>query len=135
MKISSRFRYGLRLLVDLALNYGKGPVLLKNIAECEKISKKYLEQITISLRTAGLIRATRGLRGGYYLTKPPSKIKVADVYRILEGSFAPVECLDSPQMCTLIKTCQTRKLWAKLERSTKKVFSKLTLADLIKKKE
>lgn len=134
MKISSRFRYGLRLLVDLAVNYGKGPVLLKNIAECEKISKKYLEQIAISLRTAGLIGATRGLKGGYYLTRSPNKIKVADIYRILEGSFAPVDCLDNPRICSLIKTCQTRKLWAELEKATKKVFSKLTLADLITKK-
>lgn len=135
MKISSRFRYGLRLLVDLAINYGKGPVLLKNIAECEKISKKYLEQIVISLRTAGLIGATRGLKGGYYLTKSPSKIKIVEIYRILEGSFAPVDCLDNPHICDLIKTCQTRKLWAELEKATKQVFSRLTLADLIKKKE
>jgi len=134
MKVSTRFRYGLRLLVDLAMSYEKGPVLLKDIAECEKISKKYLEQIVISLRTAGLIGATRGSKGGYYLMKPPSKIKVVDVYRILEGSFAPVECLDNPKICTLIKTCQTRKLWADVKESTENVFTKLTLVDLIKNK-
>jgi Rrf2 family cysteine metabolism transcriptional repressor len=130
MKISSRFRYGLRLLVDLGMNYGKGPVLLKDIAACERISKKYLEQIVITLRTAGLIGATRGLKGGYYLTKAPTKIKVRDVYRILEGSFAPVDCLDNPHICSLVKTCPTRKLWAELERATSKVFGTLTLADL-----
>jgi Rrf2 family protein len=130
MKISSRFRYGLRLLVDLAIHYEKGPVLLKNIAECEHISKKYLEQIVIALKIAGIIGATRGLKGGYYLTKAPSKIRVVDIYRILEGSFAPVDCLDNPHICDLIKTCQTRKLWAALERSVEKVFRDLTLADL-----
>lgn len=134
MKVSTRLRYGLRLLVDLAMSYEKGPMLLKEIAECEKISKKYLEQIVISLRTVGLIGATRGSKGGYYLMKPPNKIKLVDVYRILEGSFAPVECLDNPKICSLIKTCLTRKLWAEIKESTEKVFSKLTLADLIRNK-
>ncbi len=133
MKLSSRFRYGLRLLVDLARNYEKGPVLLKNIAECEKISKKYLEQIVILLRTAGIISATRGAKGGYYLVKDPKKIKIADLYRILEGSFAPVTCIDSPRTCTLIRTCPTRKLWVTLGEQIELTFKNQTLADLAKK--
>lgn len=133
MKVSSRFRYGLRLLVDLAASYGKGPVLLKDIAECEKISKKYLEQIVITLRTAGTISATRGSKGGYFLTKHPEKIKIIDIYKILEGSFAPVDCLDNPKICTLIKTCPTRKLWANLAISIEKTFVPQTLADLLNK--
>lgn len=133
MKVSSRFRYGLRLLVDLAASYGKGLVLLKDIAECEKISKKYLEQIVITLRTAGLISATRGSKGGYFLTKHPGKIKIIDIYKILEGSFAPVDCLDNPKICTLIKTCPTRKLRANLAISIEKTFAHQTLADLLKK--
>ncbi len=135
MKISSRFRYGLLLLVDLATSYHKGFVLLKDIAECEKISKKYLEQIVISLRTAGLIGAVRGAKGGYYLTKSPDKIKLSDVYKILEGSFSPVDCLDTPEVCTLIKTCPTRKVWANLARSIEKVFDDKTLADLITRRK
>jgi len=133
MKVSSRFRYGLRLLVDLAASYGKGLVLLKDIAECEKISKKYLEQIVITLRTAGLISATRGSKGGYFLTKHPGKIKIIDIYKILEGSFAPIDCLDNPKICTLIKTCPTRKLWANLATCIEKTFARQTLADLLKK--
>lgn len=133
MKLSSRFRYGLRLLVDLARNYKKGPVLLRNIAECEKISKKYLEQIVILLRTSGFIGATRGAKGGYYLVKDPEKIKIADIYRILEGSFAPVACIDNPQLCTLIRTCPTRKLWGKLREQIEMTFKNQTLADLAKK--
>ncbi|MBA7526926.1 HTH-type transcriptional regulator CymR [subsurface metagenome] len=135
MKVSSRFRYGLRLLVDLAIKYQKNPVLLKDIAECEKISKKYLEQIVITLRTSGLIGATRGSKGGYYLTKPPNKIKIAEIYKILEGSFAPVDCLDNPNICTLVKNCPTRKIWSDLAKSIKKTFGNQTLADLTKKME
>jgi Rrf2 family protein len=133
MKVSSRFRYGLRLLVDLARNYQKGPVLLRDIAECEKISKKYLEQIVIALRTAGLIGATRGSKGGYYLTRPPDKIKLTEIYKILEGQFATVDCLNNPRACTLINTCPTRKTWANLSKSIEKTFSNQTLADLVRK--
>jgi Rrf2 family protein len=133
MKISSRFRYGLRLLVDLAEHYGKGPLLLKEIAQCERISKKYLEQIVISLRTAGLIGATRGSKGGYYLIKPPNKIKIVEIYRILEGPFAPVECLDNPSVCTMIKRCPTRSIWAEIGAAVEKTLQKLTLADLTRK--
>lgn len=133
MKVSSRFRYGLRLLVDLAANYQKGHVLLKDIAECENISKKYLEQIVITLRTAGLIGATRGSKGGYYLTKSPNKIKIAGIYKILEGSFAPVDCLDNANICTRVKKCPTRKIWSDLAKSIKKTFGNQMLADLVKK--
>ncbi len=132
MKASSRFRYGLRFLVDLAENYEKGPLLLRNVAECEKISKKYLEQIVITLRTAGLIRAIRGSKGGYFLTKSPSKIKLVDIYKILEGSFSPVDCLDNPKICTLITTCPTRKIWANLGKAIKNTLGNKTLADLVK---
>jgi Rrf2 family protein len=133
MKLSSRFRYGLRLLVDLARNYEKGPVLLKNIAECEKISKKYLEQIVILLRTAGIISATRGAKGGYYLVKDPKKIMITDIYKILEGSFASVTCIDNPRTCTLVRTCPTRKLWTHLSKQIELTFKNQTLADLAKK--
>ncbi len=133
MKISSRFRYGLRLLIDLAMKYDKGPFLLRDIASCEKISKKYLEQIVISLKNAGLIRATRGSKGGYYLTKSPKDIKIVDVYKILEGSFAPVDCLDDPNICSLIEDCSARLLWMKLRDAIKKTFEGITLEDLRKK--
>lgn len=135
MKLSSRFRYGLRLLVDLAANYQKGPVLLKNIAACEKISKKYLEQIVITLRTAGLIRAIRGSKGGYFLIKPPYKIKLVEIHKILEGPFAPVDCLDNPEICPLTEGCPTRELWADLAESIEKTFRNQTLADLIKRRK
>jgi Rrf2 family cysteine metabolism transcriptional repressor len=131
MKLSSRFRYGLRLLVELAKNYQKGPVLLKNIAECEKISKKYLEQIVISLKNAGVVRATRGSKGGYYLIQPPKKVTVAEIYQILEGSYSPVDCLDNPKICSLKNSCPTRKLWSELSTAIEKIFDNLTLADLL----
>jgi Rrf2 family cysteine metabolism transcriptional repressor len=132
MKVSSRFRYGLRLLVDLAEHYGKGPLLLKEIAKCEKISKKYLEQIVISLRTAGLIGATRGSKGGYYLIKAPNKVKVIDIYKILEGPFAPVECLDNPLVCNMTRNCPTRRIWADIGKAVENTLDKMTLAHLVK---
>lgn len=134
MKVSSRFRYGLRLMVDLAMNYRKGYVLLKDIAECERISKKYLEQIVITLRAAGLIGAVRGAKGGYFLTKSPDKIKLVDIYKILEGSFSPVDCLDMPDMCTFTKTCPTRKVWSDLAQSVEQTLGNKSIADLVKKK-
>lgn len=124
----------MRLLVDLAAHYEKGPVLLKEIARCEKISKKYLEQIVIALRTAGLVAARRGARGGYYLTRPPHRIKLIQLYRILEGHFALVECLDNPRICKLVKGCPTRGLWGEISKSVEKTLGKLTLADLVKRK-
>lgn len=132
MKVSSRFRYGLRLLVDLAAYYKKGPVLLKEIARCEKISKKYLEQIVITLRAAGIIAAIRGSKGGYFLTKSPKKIKILDVYKILEGQFSPVDCLNNKRICSLTKTCPTRPLWTLLSAAIKETFQNVTLSDLLK---
>jgi Rrf2 family cysteine metabolism transcriptional repressor len=131
MKVSTRLRYGLRFMVDLATNYKKGPVLLKDIAKCERISKKYLEQIVITLRTAGLISAIRGSKGGYFLTKPPDKIKLTYIFQILEGTYAPVECVINPAVCTLLKTCPTRQLWIELSRCIEESFRDKTLADLI----
>lgn len=135
MKVSSRFRYGLRLLVDLAANFEKGPVLLRDIADCEKISKKYLEQIVITLRTAGILGATRGSKGGYYLTRSPDKIKLVDIYRLLEGPFAPVECIDNPKSCVLKRRCPTRQLWSDLSKSIENTFSDITLTDLLERKK
>ena len=131
MKISSRMRYGLRMLIELAVNYGKGPVLLKNIAKCERISKKYLEQIVITLKAAGIISAIRGAKGGYYLLKPPHKITLREIFLILEGNFNPIECVDHPEMCKLQKDCPTRPLWQDLSVAIEKVFDKKTLADFV----
>jgi Rrf2 family protein len=124
-------RYGLRMLVELAVNYGKSPVLLKNIAKCEHISKKYLEQIVITLKAAGIISAIRGARGGYYLLKPPDKILLKEIFMVLEGSFTPIDCIDHPAICGLQKDCPTKPLWSELSQAIEKVFDKKTLADLL----
>ncbi|OGC40048.1 hypothetical protein A2Y85_03665 [candidate division WOR-3 bacterium RBG_13_43_14] len=131
MKISSRMRYGLRMLIELAANYGKKPVLLRNIAKCEGISKKYLEQIVITLKVAGIVGAIRGAKGGYYLLKPPEKITLKKIFSTLEGSFKPVECIDHPAVCGLQKDCPTKPLWEELSQAIEKVFDKKTLADLL----
>lgn len=119
-------------MVDLAASFKKGPVLLREIAKCEKISKKYLEQIVITLKIAGLINATRGAKGGYYLTKSPEEIRLSDIYKILEGSSAPVDCLDYPQNCDLVGACKTREVWSDLRKAIENTFKNKTLADLAK---
>ena len=134
MKISTRFRYGTRLLVDLGAYGHNGPVFLKDIAARQRVSKKYLEQIIISLKAAGLIRTVRGSKGGYCLTKQPDKIHLIEIYNILEGSTALVDCLDNPKACPydLAKTCSTKDTWEKLQISIEKVLKNITLADLIR---
>ncbi len=132
MKISSRLRYGLRMLIELGANYGKNPLLLKNIAKCERISKKYLEQIVITLKAAGIISAIRGAKGGYYLLRPPDKITLKEIFLVLEGNFNPIDCIDHPESCVLQKNCLTRPLWQELGTAIEQVFNTKTLADLLK---
>jgi len=134
MKLSTRFRYGTRLLIDLGAHYHKDPVLLKEIAKRQKISKKYLEQIIISLKAAGLIHTVRGSKGGYCLTKDPKKLRLIEIYNILEGSTAPIECVDDPKACPydLAKTCPTKNTWGKMKMAIENVLKNITLADLIR---
>src|SRR5208283_2589512 len=100
MKISTKGRYATRAMLDLALHYGKTPVLLKDISARQDISLRYLEQIISPLIAAKLIKSTRGPRGGIALAKPPRKIKLLDIIQVLEGPVAPVECVENPGICT-----------------------------------
>ncbi len=122
------------MLIDLGTHYHKDPVLLKEIAKRQKISKKYLEQIIISLKAAGLIHTVRGSKGGYCLTKDPKKLRLIEIYNILEGSTAPIECVDDPWACPydLAKTCPTKNTWGKMKMAIENVLKDITLADLIR---
>src|SRR4030065_2254437 len=93
MKISTKIRYGTRAMLELASRYGEGPIELREIAKRENISPKYLEQVIIPLRTAGLVKSVRGSKGGYSLAKPPSEILLKDVIEVLEGPLDLIECL------------------------------------------
>ena len=136
MKISTKGRYALRLMLDIALNDAKTPVRIKDIAERQQISDKYLEQIVSSLNKAGFVKSLRGPQGGYRLTKKPEEYTVGMILRLIEGSLAPVACLDDDiNNCTRADRCPTLILWEKLYDAISEVVDNITLADLIKKKK
>ncbi len=131
MKLSTRARYGTRALLDIALNSNGGPVLLREIAKRQQISLLYLERVITPLVAAGIIRSTRGARGGVWLAKSPRDIKLSDVIRSLEGSLAPVECTSDPTFCSRAATCVTRDLWSEIQKSVDDVLEATTLQDLV----
>jgi len=131
MKLSTRTRYGTRAILELALHYGSGPLQTRQIAERHGISVKYLEQLMGLLRSTGLIRSVRGAKGGYLLARPPSQIRVGEVFRALEGSVLMVECLQDRQYCRLVSDCIARQLWARVQQGIDAVIDTLTLQDLI----
>lgn len=133
MKLSTRGRYGLRAMHDLALRYGEGPVSLNSIADRQMISLPYLEQLMAKLRKAGLTSSSRGAQGGYELTKPPEDITVGDIVRVMEGSFDPVQCLSSDfddEDCEQLEDCVVRFVWKKLRDCTNRVLDSINLKDL-----
>lgn len=132
MRLSTRFRYGLRLMIDLAQSYKQGPLILKEIAKKERVSKKYLEQIVLKLMSAKLIKSIRGPKGGYVLNKQPEKIKVLDIYKVLEEKSALLDCLDNPSNCSLVNTCRARVFYLKLQRNINNFLSKQDLRNLAK---
>lgn len=130
MSLSTRGRYGLRAAVDLACHHGQGPVSLKDIARRQDISEKYLEHIVAALKVAGLVRSVRGAYGGYILARPPAEITVNEIMQVLEGSFAPTECVEDPSCCDRACFCVARDLWAKVEEAIRGVLQSVTLQDL-----
>ena len=135
MKLSTRTRYGMRALLELALAYKAGPLQIKMIAERQKISNKYLEQLVAMLKTAGLVRSIRGPHGGYVLALPPEEIRLSDVFRTLEGSVLTVECVESDAACLNYSDCVTRKLWIQMNEAILGVLENKTLRDLVEMAE
>jgi Rrf2 family protein len=132
MKISTKGRYALRMLLDLAEHRSEGFVSLKEIAERQNISKLYLEQIVSLLHTSDILRANRGKQGGYMLAKDPAKCTVGQVLRITEGSLAPVVCLDNDvNMCDRIEVCKTLSMWTGLNKVITDYLNGVTLQDLL----
>ena len=132
MKLSTRSRYGVRMMADLAENFGKKSVFLKDIAKREEISEKYLSIIIIPLRGAGLIQSMRGAHGGYTLAKRPEEITIKDIFDALEGKICLVECIDNPKECPRVGICPTRDIWSVLGEKIRETLSSVTLADLVK---
>lgn len=132
MKISTKGRYALRLMLDLALHDNDAPVRIKDIAFRQNISDKYLEQIISSLNKAGYVKSIRGPQGGYKLAKDTSFYTVGMILRLTEGSLAPVVCLeDEENLCERQESCATLRLWQQLDDAIKSVVDTVTLADLV----
>ncbi|UTR09280.1 Rrf2 family transcriptional regulator [Evansella sp. LMS18] len=123
MKISTKGRYGLTIMMALAKKYGEGPVSLKSIAKEHNLSEHYLEQLIAPLRNATLVKSVRGAYGGYMLTKAPEEITAGDIIRVLEGPISPVEVMDDEEPAK-------RDLWIKIRDAVKDVLDSTTLADL-----
>jgi len=133
LKISTKGRYGLEAIVDLAIHSTEGHVNLKSISERCGISEAYILQIFLILRRAGIVESIRGAQGGYVLSRDPSKITVADVLTALEGPLAPVDCIieGTKNPCDRYESCVTRELWEKIMISLNEVASSITIADLV----
>ena len=132
MKISTKGRYALRLLLDLGEHRGDGFVSLKEIAERQDISKKYLEQIIPILNKTGVLRTNRGAQGGYMLARTPDKYTVGEILRLTEGSLAPVACLEQePNLCERQESCATLPVWRGLYRVMNDYLDNITLQDIL----
>ena len=132
MKISTKGRYALRMMVDLALHGSEEFVALKDIAERQGISKKYLEQIVPLLNKSNLLKTNRGYQGGYMLSKPPSKYTVGEILRITEGNLCPVACLQyEPNDCSRAEECMTLFIWQGLYKVITDYLDGITLQDII----
>ena len=134
MKISTKGRYALRMLIDLAMNGKESYVSLKDIAERQNISKKYLEQIVPLLSRSGLLKTNRGYQGGYMLSKKPDQYTVGEILRLTEGSLAPVSCLDTEvNECQRADGCITLPVWQGLYEVITNYLDSITLQDIIEK--
>ncbi len=135
MKISTKARYGIRALIDVAIHGAENPVSLGEIAEREAISEKYLEHLFRQLKTSGIVRSVKGSRGGYLLTRSADKITAYEIIAALEGSLTPVDCVDDSGLCDRVSDCVTRELWTELKLVIENYLKSKTLADLAKTKE
>ncbi len=130
-QLSTKGRYGTRLMFQLALNYGKGPMLLKNIAKKENLSIKYLEHIVPLLKSANFINSTRGAKGGYRLAKAPQEINMRALVGVLEGDIAPVDCVDTPDLCDRSDCCIARDVWSLLEDRINQTLQAVNLRNMV----
>ncbi|MCJ7778282.1 MAG: RrF2 family transcriptional regulator, partial [Sedimentisphaerales bacterium] len=131
MKLSTRTRYGVRAVIELAATDSKRPVPLKVIAERQDISVKYLEQLMNALRSGGIVHSIRGAKGGYILAKPPNQIKLSEVFNCLEGPVITAECVEDEDYCRRAADCAARLLWVQVEEAIKNVLDSVTVQDLI----
>jgi Rrf2 family protein len=131
MRLSTIVRYGFRAVLDIASNQEHETVTLSKISERQNVSSTYLRLIIKPLMSAGLIRSNRGPKGGFFLSKPASEITLSDIWKVLDGPFTPVDCINNPDACTNYPSCVTRDIWIEIRNSVNGVLLKTTLRDLI----
>ena len=132
MKLSTRSRYGTRMMLDLAQHYGESPIQIGEIARRQDISVKYLEQLIIPLKKANYIKSVRGPKGGHVLAKPPEKITVGEIVELLEGGINLADCIENPDTCDRSETCLTRGIWETATKAMSQELNSITLSDMIK---
>jgi Rrf2 family protein len=135
MKLSTRARYGTRVLLELALHWGEGSVLLKDIAQRQQIPLPYLQQLIGPLVKEGIIKSTRGTRGGVSLLKSPKEVILSEVIQLLEGSIAPVACVDNPELYPRSDICVTHDIWAEVKKAICGVLESTTFEDLVERQK
>ena len=133
MQLSTKSRYASRALIELALQYGGDPVKLKDIANRQDISLKYLEQVMFPLRVSGYVKTQKGSKGGYHLARSPEAITLLEIVESVEGSISPVECAKNPHYCERADKCPTHFAWVGLKEAIEKELGKTTLANLVEK--
>jgi len=134
MRVSAKAHYGLRMMTEFARAYGKGPLSIAEVARVEHLPLAYLEQLAAQLRRGGLVESTRGVHGGYSLTRPPEQICVLEVIHSVEGEVSPVECVSSeyvPGTCGREGDCASRGLWQRLKESIDAVLRQTSLAEML----
>lgn len=136
MKLSTRGRYGLKAMYQLAIHNGKGPIPLNHIATEQGLSENYLEQLFSTLRKEGLLKSVRGAQGGYMLANQPKDITVGNILRVLEGDMNPVDCVTDVKLsCDREERCVTRLVWERLSDSINDVIDSITLQDMVDEQE
>jgi Rrf2 family transcriptional regulator, cysteine metabolism repressor len=131
MKLSTKGRYGMRAMLDLAQHYPDGLALVKDVAARQGISERYLEHLFLSLKTAGLVKSVRGAHGGFALTSAPDRIKLIDIIRVSEGPLALVDCVEDAGICPRSSKCAARDIWLEMQSALHEVLDRKTLQDLL----
>ncbi|MEW6191805.1 MAG: Rrf2 family transcriptional regulator [Bacillota bacterium] len=135
MKLSTRVRYGVRALMDIAEHSPAGPVSLKDVARRQGISEQYLEQLVLLLKGAGLVRSVRGAHGGFFLSRRASDIRISEVVEILGGTIALMDCLHDQEVCLRADCCAVRDMWQEANEAFRNVLASLTLVDLLQRQQ
>lgn len=130
MRVSTKGDYGVRALVELAHHYGQGPVQSAEIASRQEVPEPYLDQLLTTLKRAGFIRSVRGPQGGHALIRDPGEVRLSEVVMALEGSLAPISCVEDEQGCAKADGCVQRDVWEQVRDATKQILDNVTIADL-----